>query len=112
VKALVKEAVRRNRPWDVFRFAAHLPSFVRLFLALLGDRRVPAGAKALFLAGAVYAVTPLDFLPDLMPVMGQVDDLAIFGMACRFFIGLCPPDVVDEHVARIDRSGRWMPFGR
>jgi uncharacterized membrane protein YkvA (DUF1232 family) len=95
----------------VFRFVLHLPNFVRLFLGLLTDRRVSGWAKLLFLAGAVYAVTPLDFLPDLMPVLGQLDDLTVFVLACRTFIGAIPGDVVQEHVARIDQSGQWAPFG-
>ena len=111
MKSLVKDAVGRNRPWDVVRFVAHLPNFLRLFLALLADSRVSFFAKALLLGGAAYAVTPMDFLPDLMPLVGQVDDLAIFTMACRMFIQLCPQEVIQEHVARIDTTGKWSPFG-
>jgi uncharacterized membrane protein YkvA (DUF1232 family) len=110
VKAQVKELVRRNRPWDVVRFLVHLPSFLKLFLRLLGDVRVNWVAKALFLAGIVYAVTPLDFLPDLMPGLGQMDDLAILAMACRWFLQLSPRPVVQEHAMEIDRSGRWEPL--
>jgi uncharacterized membrane protein YkvA (DUF1232 family) len=62
-------------------------------------------------AGAVYAVSPLDFLPDVMPLLGQVDDLTIFAMVCRMFIQLCPRDVVEEHIAKVDRTGVWAPFG-
>ena len=98
--------MRRSRPWDVVRFLAHLPHFVRLFLGLLRDRRVSLFAKGLFVSGLVYAVTPMDFLPDLIPLLGQMDDLAIFTMVCRMFIQLCPRPVVDEHMARIDPEGQ------
>lgn len=111
MKIRVKEHVAPYRPWDVFRFVSHLPDFVRLFFRLLGDSRVAFMAKALLVASAAYAVSPLDFLPDVMPLLGQVDDLTIFVMACRMFIQLCPREVVEEHIARIDASGRWTPFG-
>lgn len=111
MKIRVKEHVAPHRPWDVVRFVSHLPDFARLFFRLLGDRRVAFMAKVLLLASAIYAVSPLDFLPDLMPLLGQVDDLAIFTMACRMFIQLCPRPVVQEHIAEIDRTGQWAPFG-
>ncbi|MCC2669605.1 MAG: hypothetical protein K0Q72_2076 [Armatimonadetes bacterium] len=110
MKIRVKEHVARQRPWDVVRFVSHLPDFVRLFLRLLGDRRVPFMAKALLISGVVYAVSPLDFLPDLMPLLGQVDDLSIFALACRMFVQLCPRPVVESHVQDIDRTGEWLPF--
>lgn len=107
----VKEVVRRNKPWDVARFVAHLPDFVRLFFRLLGDRRVHWFGKAVFLAAVGYLVSPLDFLPDLAPVLGQVDDLTVLTLACRAFLSLCPQAVVAGHVAEIDRTGEWAPFG-
>jgi len=111
VKIRVKEHVARHRPWDVVRFVSHLPSFARLFLRLLADRRVSMMPKLLLIGAAVYAVSPLDFLPDLMPLLGQVDDLSIFVLACRSFIQLCPRPVIDEHVREIDQSGEWSPLG-
>jgi uncharacterized membrane protein YkvA (DUF1232 family) len=112
VKTQIKAAVRRSRPFDIVRFVAHLPSFVKLFFRLLADPRVNWVPKAILLGAAVYAVTPLDFLPDLIPLVGELDDLTIFALACKSFIQLCPQNVVSEHVARIDESGRWRPFGQ
>ena len=104
----VREHVARHRPWDVVRFLYHLPNFVRLFLGLFTDPRVSAFAKGLLVASAVYAFSPLDFLPDLMPMMGQVDDLAILVMGCRMFLQLAPKEVVSEHVTRIDDTGKFQ----
>jgi uncharacterized membrane protein YkvA (DUF1232 family) len=110
VKIQVKEHLRHQRPWDVVHFASHIPSFGRLFLALFADRRVSPFAKAMLASALLYVVSPFDFLPDMMPLMGQVDDLGIFLTACRMFIQLCPQEVVQEHVARIDATGKWTPF--
>ena len=87
-----------------------LPDFVRLFFRLLGDRRVGWGAKALFLGAVLYVLSPLDLLPDFMPIVGELDDLTLFALACRMFISLCPYHVLCEHVARLDPTGTWQPF--
>ena len=110
MKTQVKDMVRRSQPWDVFRFVTHLPNFARLFLGLMKDQRVSMWAKGLLLAAFGYAVSPFDFLPDLMPLLGQMDDLALLAMAFRTFLQLCPKPVVEEHVQRIDQSGTWAPF--
>lgn len=110
MKVQVREHVRRTHPWDLVRIAAHLPNFVRLFFRLLADRYVSGFAKLLMVSAAIYAVSPLDFLPDLMPLAGQMDDLTIFLMASRMFLQLCPKERVRMHVADIDRTGRWAPF--
>jgi uncharacterized membrane protein YkvA (DUF1232 family) len=105
LKIQVKEHVRRHRPWEIVTFVRHLPNFVRLFARLLRDARVPAYGKALLAAAAVYCVSPLDFIPDLLPMLGQVDDLALFVMACRTFISLAPKEVVQEHVKVLNLPG-------
>ena len=110
MKIRVKEHVARHRPWDMVRFVSHLPNFARLFLRLLADHRVGIMTKALLIGAAIYAVSPLDFLPDMMPLLGQVDDLSLFAMACRAFIQLCPRPVIDEHVQAIDGTGEWTPL--
>ncbi len=111
LKEGVKAAVRKNQPWDVVRFAMHLPNFARLFMRLLRDARVNAGPKLLLIASVVYALSPMDFLPDLMPVLGQMDDLGILLLGCRSFLSLCPRNVVEQHVNDIDQSGQWTPIG-
>jgi uncharacterized membrane protein YkvA (DUF1232 family) len=81
-----------------------LPTYVRLAWGLLRDPRVP-GEQKLILAGvAGYLVMPLDILPDLIPVFGQLDDLAVMLLGLRWFISLAPQEVVADHLARIARN--------
>lgn len=90
-------------PWiHGLRFIRHLPQFVRLYWRLLRDGRVSVWPKALLLLSVVYAVSPIDLVPDVLPVIGQVDDLLIVIVACRLFMYMCPRAVVQEHVRRID----------
>jgi uncharacterized membrane protein YkvA (DUF1232 family) len=112
VNTSLKQGIRRFHPWDIVRFIAHLPNFVKLFGRLLLDRRVSLLPKLLLVGAAVYVATPLDFLPDFIPLVGELDDLGILALACRFFFQLCPGHVVQEHVSEIDRSGQWAPFAQ
>ncbi len=89
----------------VLRFIVNLPNFVRLYWRLLWDRRVSIWPKAMLVLGLIYVVSPVDFIPDIVPLIGEVDDLVLIIIACRLFIYLCPPEIVQEHVRRIDAGG-------
>jgi uncharacterized membrane protein YkvA (DUF1232 family) len=86
------------------RFLLNLPNFVRLYWRLVCDRRVSVWPKALLLLSVIYVVSPLDFIPDPIPLVGEVDDLVIVILVCRLFIYLCPRAVVAEHVRQIDAA--------
>ena len=57
-----------------------LPNMVMLLGRLLKDARVPTAEKALFLAAIVYVISPIDFIPDVFPFIGQVDDLYVVAL--------------------------------
>jgi uncharacterized membrane protein YkvA (DUF1232 family) len=63
------------------------------------DPRVPWYAKALALAVAAYALSPIDLIPDFIPVLGYLDDLIIVPLGIAAVIRLVPPDVMAEHRA-------------
>ena len=84
------------------RFIRHLPQFVRLYWRLMWDRRVSIWPKALLILAFIYVVSPVDLIPDFIPFVGEVDDLVVLIAVCRLFVYLCPPEVVQEHVHRID----------
>jgi len=80
--------------WLLFQ----LPNLLRLYWRLLADRRVPLWPKAVLLGAVVYVVSPVDLLPDVLPVLGQLDDLTLIALVGRSFLWWCPPDVVAEHM--------------
>ena len=84
----------------------HLPNFVRLYWRLFRDRRVPIWPKALLVGALAYVILPFDLIPDVLPVIGEVDDLVIVLVAARWFIRWCPPEIVREHARAIDRDHR------
>jgi uncharacterized membrane protein YkvA (DUF1232 family) len=74
---------------------------VRLVARLLRDPRVPLYLKVLPFTSLLYVLFPLDFIPDLIPALGQVDDLGAILLAVEAFIMMSPQDVVQEHQAEI-----------
>ena len=90
----------------VLQVVLHLPDFARLYWRLFRDRRVPILAKALLVATLAYVVWPVDFVPDFIPLVGEVDDLAVVLSGLWLFVRLCPPEVVRERVREIAEKGR------
>lgn len=63
------------------------------------DPRVPWHVKALGIAVAAYALSPIDLIPDFIPVLGYLDDLVIVPLGIALVVRLIPPDVMAEHRA-------------
>jgi uncharacterized membrane protein YkvA (DUF1232 family) len=63
-----------------------IPNYLRLLAGLMTDRRV-AGIDKLLVAGAIaYIVLPLDFIPDFVPFLGEVDDVFLLVTALQRLI--------------------------
>ena len=86
---------------EALETAKQLPTYARLIWALARDPRVPTGQKAVLAGIAAYLAFPLDIIPDFIPVIGQMDDLAVLILGLDWFIRNAPPDVVEEHMAKI-----------
>ena len=93
--------IGRLGPRKMFQVVYSLPKFIRLFGRLLRDNRVSLRPKILLLALATYVLIPIDLVPDFLPVLGQIDDLALIFLGLQAFIRLCPQAVVREHVQAI-----------
>jgi uncharacterized membrane protein YkvA (DUF1232 family) len=78
-----------------------LPTYARLVWGLARDPRVPTQQKLVLGAMAAYLAFPLDIIPDFIPVLGQLDDVAVLLLGLDWFIRNAPPDVVEEHMRRI-----------
>jgi uncharacterized membrane protein YkvA (DUF1232 family) len=74
-----------------------LPNMVVLCLKLMVDKRVPVTERALFAAAVIYAVVPFDFIPDMIPFVGQVDDLFLIALTVLRLIDRTDDMVVREH---------------
>jgi uncharacterized membrane protein YkvA (DUF1232 family) len=75
---------------------------IKLIYRLVTDKRINPWLKLLPIGGILYLLSPLDIIPDIMlPVIGQLDDLAILWLTNHFFIEFCPPEIVREHVRQL-----------
>jgi len=61
------------------------------------DPRTPWFAKVLALVVAAYAVSPIDLIPDFIPVLGYLDDIIIVPLGIMLVVRLIPPEVMNEH---------------
>jgi uncharacterized membrane protein YkvA (DUF1232 family) len=81
---------------------------VRLVWRLLSDKRVSPWLKGLIPTLVLaYLLMPLDLIADFIPVLGQLDDLAVLLLGMQLFIELCPKGIVMEHLQ--GRSGGQAP---
>jgi len=77
-----------------------------LGIALFRDRRVPLAAKVIALALVLYLASPLDLIPDFIPLFGYVDDLLIVMIGAGLLLRLIPGYVLEEHVAGFEERRR------
>ncbi len=103
-RRFITEGLRNPR--QAFYVALYLPKFIRLYVRLFRDPRVPWHLKAVIVAALLYVLSPVDLIPDLvLPGIGQLDDAMVMWLALRFFLKHSPQDVVMEHARRIDVEG-------
>lgn len=74
-----------------------VPDFFVTIVRLARDERVPTGAKLVAGATIAYFLSPVDLIPDILPVIGQVDDLALALFALDKIAKSVPPEVLQEH---------------
>lgn len=86
---MATEPPAQDRPDDAFpaaRFTAlikRLPRYARLAWGLAGEPRLSRTRRAALVGAAAYLVSPVDLVPGIVPVVGQVDDVAIALLALR-----------------------------
>ena len=82
-------------------FFGELWQQAKLTFQLFLDPKVPIYLKALPVAAIAYLLFPFDFLPDVIPGFGQLDDITILLLGAKIFIELAPQDVVAQYLGRI-----------
>ena len=70
------------------------------------DPRVPWYVKALAIAVAAYALSPIDLIPDFIPIVGYLDDLVIVPFGVWLVVSLIPGEIMAECRAKADAAGR------
>ena len=87
-----------------------LVSHVGLTVRLLREPRVPRLPKALPVLALLYVISPLDFVPDFLPLLGQLDDLGVILLALEAFTRLCPAEAVEFHRTAMAQGRQYDPM--
>jgi uncharacterized membrane protein YkvA (DUF1232 family) len=72
---------------------------IRLTWRLLKDPRIPIWKKTIPFLGLLYVISPIDFIPDVIIGLGQLDDLGLMFLSMRLFEQSIPADILEFHRA-------------
>jgi uncharacterized membrane protein YkvA (DUF1232 family) len=86
------------------RWAHRLKRDAHAVYLVARDPRTPWYVKALAMFVAGYALSPIDLIPDFIPVLGYLDDLIIVPLGLVLVIRLVPSEIMAEHRATADRA--------
>lgn len=90
----------------------HALDDLRLVWALMGDPRVALQVKAIPALATVYLLSPLDLVPGWIPILGQLDDLAVLILAVRAFKSAVPASILAEYEGRLGIARAASPLRR
>jgi uncharacterized membrane protein YkvA (DUF1232 family) len=90
----IEKSKLRGRMKNLLMF---LPNMVVLSGKLMIDSRVPRTERALFAGAVIYAIIPFDFIADMIPFIGQIDDLFLVALTLLRLIDRTDDVVVREH---------------
>ena len=89
-------------------FFGELWQQVRLVYYLIKDSEVPIYLKVVPFIGILYTLFPIDIIADVIPVLGQLDDLTILVIGAKVFIEMAPPQVVARYMAQMRGEASGM----
>ena len=101
-----REQLTKNKPRKVSKIESKgrmknllmfLPNMFTLLGRLIKDSRVPITEKALFAAAIVYVIMPLDFIPDVIPFVGQIDDVYLVALTFLRLVNRTDESIIREH---------------
>jgi uncharacterized membrane protein YkvA (DUF1232 family) len=81
--------------------AGRAPMYARLLWSLATDPRVPAARKALLGLAGAYIISPIDLIPERIPFIGAIDDVAVMVLAIDVFLEGLPETLVAEKLVEL-----------
>jgi uncharacterized membrane protein YkvA (DUF1232 family) len=94
VVALVRLSPGEVRVRELFRL---LPDLLRLIARLARDRTLPRRVRLVLWLLMAYLASPIDLVPDFVPVVGYADDVVLVALALRSVVRRAGPEALDRH---------------
>jgi uncharacterized membrane protein YkvA (DUF1232 family) len=79
------------------RLVKAVPDLVALLRGLRKDPRVPRRAKRWLLVALVWVLSPIDLVPEFIPILGPLDDIVVVVLVLRHLLKSTPSEVIAEH---------------
>jgi uncharacterized membrane protein YkvA (DUF1232 family) len=92
--ALLVVLATRLQPGVLRELAAFLPACVTTVRRLRGDPRVPRSAKLAVAFAGLWVLSPIDLIPEFLPVVGPLDDVVVVALCLRFAARRVPREVI------------------
>jgi len=92
--ALLVVLARRLPPGLLRDLASFVPDCVTTIRRLRGDPRVPRRAKVVVALAGLWLLSPIDLLPEFLPVIGPLDDVLVVALALRYAARQVPREVL------------------
>jgi uncharacterized membrane protein YkvA (DUF1232 family) len=92
--ALLVVAAKRLPPGILRDLAGFLPACLTTVRRLRNDPRVPRRAKVAVLLAGLWVLSPIDLLPEFLPVIGPLDDVLVVALALRYAARSVPRSVL------------------
>ncbi len=93
---------------EVARVVPRLPKYAKLVWLLLKDPSLPAKQRTALMAAVGYSVSPIDAIPGIIPVIGQLDDLGVVLFTVRWVLGSMQADQAGEYLSRSGLSAEIL----
>jgi uncharacterized membrane protein YkvA (DUF1232 family) len=104
--AFVLALFMAGRHGEARALARFVPDCAVLFKRLVGDDRIPRRRKITVALLAAYLISPIDLVPDFIPVAGQLDDAILVAIVLRWVVRSAGPELIHEHWPGPDESLR------
>jgi len=92
--AVLVVLARRLPPGSLKELAGFLPNCVTMIRRLRSHPAVPRRAKIAIALAGVWVISPIDLIPEFLPVIGPLDDVVVFALALRYAARRVPRDVL------------------
>jgi uncharacterized membrane protein YkvA (DUF1232 family) len=78
-------------------FASLLPNLLRLLRGLAREERIPRSTRLLLLVALAWIASPIDLIPEFIPILGPLDDIVVVTLVLRHLVRRAGPEIVAEH---------------